>query len=133
MFFVEYVPSDGKSSSLAPTDFERAILSEQVDKIREKVRMVILSFPGDEDAVGGCLAAGRGFFHINASGSAEPCPFSPYSDMSLKDNTITEVLASPLFKALRDNKALQGAHDGGCLLWEKREYVSGLVNDSNAV
>lgn len=48
--------------------------------------MVFLSFSGDEKYVGGCLAAGRGFFHINANGEVEPCPFSPYSDVNSKES-----------------------------------------------
>jgi MoaA/NifB/PqqE/SkfB family radical SAM enzyme len=46
--------------------------------------MIIVSFRDNEAESGGYLAAGRGFFNINAEGGAEPCSFSPYSDTSLK-------------------------------------------------
>lgn len=89
--------------------------------------MVFLSFPGDEKYAGGCLAAERGFFHINANGSAEPCPFSSHSDVNLKECSLREALKSPLFRKLKDSGMLLGDHDGGCLLFEKEEVVKGLL------
>ena len=77
-FYVEYVPADGKSDALAPTDADRAFLDKRLEALREEKRMLAIAFPGDEKILGGCLAAGRGFFHINPNGDAEPCPFSPY-------------------------------------------------------
>lgn len=128
LFYVEYVPIDGKSADLAPTDIERKILEDKQNIFRtEYENMIFISFPGDEKYTGGCLAGGRGFFHINTNGSAEPCPFSPYSDTSLKDISLIEALKSPLFMKLRDNKMLLGEHTGGCLLYEKDAEVRELL------
>ena len=78
--YVEYVPVDGNTRNLALEDADRDRMNQRLDQIRtEREDMVFVSFPGDEKSSGGCLAAGRGFFHINAAGGAEPCPFSPYS------------------------------------------------------
>lgn len=128
LIFVEYVPVTKSTRNLAPTDKERLILEEKIEELRKVFdNMVFLSFPGDEKYVGGCLAAGRGFFHINANGGAEPCPFSPYSDVNLKECSLREALKSPLFKKLKDNEMLLGEHDGGCLLFEKEEDVKRLL------
>lgn len=54
---------------------------------------------GDEKSYGGCVAAGRGFFHINSHGGAEPCLFSPYSDINVRDTSLWEALKSKLFTA----------------------------------
>jgi MoaA/NifB/PqqE/SkfB family radical SAM enzyme len=89
--------------------------------------MIYISFPGDEKASGGCVAAGRGFFHINSHGGAEPCPFSPYSDVNVRTASLREALRSPLFTALRDGNVLTGDHEGGCVLYEKRELVESLL------
>ncbi|MDE7298924.1 MAG: radical SAM protein, partial [Lachnospiraceae bacterium] len=83
--------------------------------------------PGDEKSSGGCIAAGRGFFHINSHGGAEPCPFSPYSDINVRDTSLREALKSKLFIALRDGDVLVDDHVGGCVLYEKREQVEGLL------
>ena len=128
VIFVEYVPVTRDTQKLAPTDKERLILEEKISELRKEFEnMVFLSFPGDEKYAGGCLAAGRGFFHINARGSAEPCPFSPYSDVNLKECSLREALKSPLFRKLKENEMLLGEHDGGCLLFEKEENVKALL------
>ncbi len=76
VIYVEYVPADGKTHELAPTDKERDMLCARMAQLREAMsEIVFIAFPGDEFASGGCLAAGRGFFHINPYGGAEPCPF----------------------------------------------------------
>lgn len=127
LIFVEYVPVTKNTRNFAPTDKERLILEEKIEELRKVFEnIVFLSFPGDEKYSGGCLAAGRGFFHINAKGGAEPCPFSPYSDVNLKESSLREALKSQLFKKLKDNEMLTGEHDGGCLLFEKEEDVKKL-------
>ncbi|EPY2274166.1 radical SAM protein [Clostridium sporogenes] len=128
LIFVEYVPVTKSTRNLAPTDKERLILEEKIKELRKAFKnMVFLSFPGDEKYTGGCLAAGRGFFHINANGGAESCPFSPYSDINLEECSLREALKSPLFKKLKETEMLLGEHDGGCLLFEKESHVKELL------
>ena len=88
--------------------------------------MILLSFPGDEAAMGGCLASGRGFFHVNAAGGAEPCPFSPYAKQNLKKDSILEVLESDYFAALRDVAKNAEEQVGGCTLFVHRDKVQAL-------
>ncbi|HWQ30850.1 MAG TPA: radical SAM protein [Negativicutes bacterium] len=128
LIFVEYVPVTQETAQLAPTERERGILEAELQKLREKDSdTIFLSFPGDEKYSGGCLAAGRGFFHINTDGAAEPCPFSPYSDTSLKDCTLEQALNSKLFRRLDETGMLVGEHDGGCMLFQKEKEVKALI------
>ena len=128
VIFVEFVPVTEESSELAPGDAEREYLKAELNRMRqEHPEMVYVSFPGDEKSSGGCVAAGRGFFHINSHGGAEPCPFSPYSDINVKDTSLKEALNSRLFRALRENGHLLEEHAGGCVLNEKRELVESLL------
>lgn len=134
LVYVEYVPVTKATKNLAPTDKERLILEKNIEELRKSFdNMVLLSFPGDEKYADGCLAAGRGFFHINPKGNAEPCPFSPYSDINLKEFSIREALKSPLFKKLKDNEMLIGEHDGGCLLFEKEDDVKKLLRITDSL
>lgn len=129
VIFVEYVPVNEESKHLAPTDNEREFLSNAIQKCRKlKPEMIYVSFPGDEKSSGGCLAAGRGFFHINSHGGAEPCPFSPYSDLNIRDSSLKDALSSPLFTALKSGDILSDNHIGGCVLYEKREQVEKIIN-----
>ncbi len=128
VIWVEYVPVTEDTVFLAPGDAERAYMEETVDALRRHYReAVLLSFPGDELAMGGCMAAGREFFHINSCGGAEPCPFSPYSDINVKETSLKEAIASPLFRQLQEGGLLSGEHKGGCVLYEKREQVEALA------
>lgn len=126
--YVEFVPVTEGSESLAPGDAEREYLKNEITALRgEYPEMVFVSFPGDEKSSGGCIAAGRGFFHINSHGGAEPCPFSPYSDCNVRDTSLRKALQSELFHALRSGGVLADDHAGGCVLYEKREQVEALL------
>ncbi|MEA4987031.1 MAG: radical SAM protein, partial [Anaerovorax sp.] len=128
IIYVEYVPVDASTRELTPSEEEREYLSEQLYKLRKKWNdMVFLSFPGDEKASGGCLAAGRGFLHINAKGGAEPCPFSPFSDINVVATSLKEALHSPLFMKLSEENVMAADHIGGCVLFEQEEKVKKLL------
>ena len=128
VIYVEYVPVTEESRELAPGDAEREFLREEIGRLRaECPETVFLSFPGDEKSSGGCIAAGRGFFHVNSHGGAEPCPFSPYSDTNVRDSSLGEAMRSRLFASLRNGDYLLEDHAGGCILFEKREQVEALL------
>ncbi len=130
-FFVEYVPADGQSEFLAPADPERDYLERRQNLLREQYPdMIFLSFPGDERHTGGCLAAGRGFFHINPYGGAEPCPFSPFSDVSVERMGLLEALSSPLFTKLKARGLVGGEHTGGCALFEREQEVRDMCRET---
>ena len=127
VFFVDYVPADPGTEALAPGDAERDYLANRLDALRAaQDSMIYVAFPGDEQFSGGCLAAGRGFFHINPTGGAEPCPFSPVSDTNLKRVTLLEALDSPLFSRLRASELLNGHHSGACALFGKDEELAAM-------
>ncbi|ACL75499.1 radical SAM protein [Ruminiclostridium cellulolyticum] len=128
IFYVEYVPAEEGTDYLAPTEKERESLAERLTGLQSDYKDILfLSFPGDEKATGGCLAAGRGFFHINADGGAEPCPFSPQSDTNLREVCLKDALKSPLFARLDSEGLLLGEHRGGCMLFEKKAEVDALM------
>ena len=77
----------------------------------------------EEMGVSFILLAGRGFFHINSHGGAEPCPFSPYSDVNVRNTSLKEAVHSKLFRLLREKDILADDHKGGCTLFAKRELV----------
>lgn len=131
VFYIEFVPVTDEGAHLAPDDEDREKMAERIAELRRsKNDMIYISFPGDEKSSGGCLAAGRGFFHINSHGGAEPCPFSPYSDINVRDTSLKEALSSKLFTALRSSDILADDHNGGCVLNEKREQVEALLSQN---
>jgi MoaA/NifB/PqqE/SkfB family radical SAM enzyme len=128
VFFIEYVPAAPGTEQLAPDAEDRNELITAVDVLRIMFKgMLILSFPGDEKYMGGCLAGGRGFFHINPYGGAEPCPFSPYSDTNVTNSSLRDVLMSPLFAELNKSGLNGTLHNGGCALFAEHEKVAELA------
>ena len=58
----------------------------------------VMDFQNDGEFVGGCIAGGRNYFHVNSEGDAEPCVFIHYSDSNIREKSVLECLSSPLFK-----------------------------------
>lgn len=123
-FFIEYVPFDDSTEELVISEQQRINIDNALNKLREKYRGIFISFPGDEKNFGGCLAAGRGFVHINSMGSLEACPFAPYSDTNLKNLRLKEALNSPVLSEIRDLHTMIKEHKGGCALFDNRELVN---------
>ncbi len=129
VFYIEYTAIDHRSKGLELTPILREELDQRLIEIRAAYPgIVFISFPGDEMHMGGCLAGDRGFFHINPYGSAEPCPFSPYSDRNIRNVSLLDAVNSPFFARLIDAGLVGGEHDGGCALFENGAEVIALIN-----
>jgi len=126
-YYINYIPVEPgtEESQLEPAQVSE--LEARLLEYRRKMPALFIAFPHDEMALGGCLAAGRGFLHINAYGDVEPCPFSPYSDVNVRDMTFEEALRSPLLREIRDSGVVLDETDGQCALWKRREWVARLA------
>jgi MoaA/NifB/PqqE/SkfB family radical SAM enzyme len=127
-FFVEYTPIREGTEDWLLTDEQRTNLMKARDSFRSKFPALFIAVPGDEEDIGGCLSAGRGFVHVSAEGNVEPCPFAPYSDTNLRDSSLKEALQSEFLKTIRNNHDQLEETGGGCALWIKREWVRSLVH-----
>ncbi|MHB8104501.1 MAG: radical SAM protein, partial [Dehalococcoidales bacterium] len=126
-FFVEYTPVDEGTEDWVITDEQRVELLKIRDNLRSSYSALFIAVPGDEDEIGGCLSAGRGFIHVNAQGDVEPCPFVPYSDTSLMQTSLKDALKSDFLKAIRDKHQHLTETQGGCALWIERNWVRSLL------
>jgi MoaA/NifB/PqqE/SkfB family radical SAM enzyme len=126
-FFVEYTPVSKETEAWLLTGDQREQLLRVRDSLRSRYPALFIAIPGDENEIGGCLSAGRGFIHVNAAGDVEPCPFAPYSDTNLRDMSLKEALQSPFLKEIRDNHARLSEVQGGCALWAERNWVQSLL------
>ncbi len=128
IFYIEYIPCAENTGHLVLTAQQRTLLTQRLMLLRKNMGILFIAFPGDEDRFGGCLAAGRGFIHVTSNGRVEPCPFSPYSDVTWSEKvSLRETLKSPLLKAIRENHGRLSEHQGGCALWENREWVEATM------
>jgi MoaA/NifB/PqqE/SkfB family radical SAM enzyme len=127
-FFIDYVPVEGGTETLVLTPQHRDREKGRIASLRERFDALFVAFPGGEEEFGGCLAAGRGFAHVSPEGRLEPCPFSPFSDVSLRDTPLADALRSPLLRTIRENADRLDESAGGCALWENRDWVASLLS-----
>jgi MoaA/NifB/PqqE/SkfB family radical SAM enzyme len=121
-YFVGYVPSarDGQPE-LVPEPQAQADFRQRVKLFQNQKRIILVQMPEDEYEISGmCMAAGRGFVHVNALGQVEPCPFAHWASDSIRDHSLKAVLAAPWLAALRERKDLLGPTRLGCALFEHR-------------
>ena len=124
--FLEYTPTQEGTENWVLTDEQRSQVRTIIRNYRSRYRSLFIAVPWDEDDVGGCLSAGRGFVHINAMGDLEPCPFAPFSDTNVRDNSLKDALQSKLCEKIRQIPELSREKGGGCVLWKERELVQSL-------
>ena len=107
MYF-HYMPVGNDASvELLPTPEQRIYMKDRIRQIRSLTTgqgLFTFDFQNDGEFVGGCIAGGRNYFHINANGDAEPCVFIHYSGANIRTNTLFEILNQPLFMAYRKNQ-----------------------------
>ncbi len=128
-FFLEYTPIKEGTEDWLLTDKQRTDLITRRDAFRTQFPALFIAVPGDEEEIGGCLSAGRGFVHISAEGNVEPCPFAPYSDVSLLNVSLKEALQSEFLKRIRQSDKHLNETGGGCALWVEREWVKSLLHE----
>lgn len=122
-FFVDYVPIQPETANLVLTPEQKRRESIWMKELSDHISGLFVSLPGDEAQYGGCLAGGRGFIHVNPRGELEACPFAPYSDTDLSHLSLKEALSSELLKVIRQNANQLTESQGGCTLWENRQWV----------
>lgn len=129
-FFMEYTPIREGTEEWVITEEQRRDMRALVTELRRGFPAVFIAVPWDEEQTGGCLAAGRGFVHISATGDLEPCPFAPYSDTNLRQLSLEEGLRSPFLEAMRTRHEQFQETEGGCSLWKRREQVRALLEQT---
>jgi len=131
-FLVEYVPQSESDRHLCLSEEQKEELQCRLETLRSQVPALFVSLPGDEAQYGGCLAAGRGFVHVSADGSLEPCPFAPYSDFNIRNRSLKEALKSKFLGRIRESHDLLTEAKGGCTLWENRNWIQTQLDNTLA-
>lgn len=135
-FYFHYMPVGANAvPSLMPTIDQREKMIQKIRSIRTEdndIQFFPMDFQNDGEYVGGCIAGGRNYFHINAQGDAEPCVFIHFSDSNIKDKSILEMLQSPLFKAYHEGQPFNRNHLRPCPMLENPQYLREMVKKTGA-
>lgn len=134
--YFHYMPVGNDADvSLLPTVNQRKYMYTRVREIRNMSQgkgLFTMDFQNDGEFVGGCIAGGRNYFHINANGDAVPCVFIHYSGANIRQNTLLECLKQPLFMAYRDNQPFNDNHLRPCPMLENPEILQRIVTETGA-
>lgn len=132
-WYFTYMPL-GKDAvmELLSTPEQREYMYHRVREIRKSRPIFVLDFWNDGEYVEGCIAGGKNYFHINASGDVEPCAFIHYSNVNIKETDLLSALQSPLFKQYAINQPFNHNHLRPCPLLDNPEKLKQMVYSSNA-
>ncbi len=104
-WFFHYMPVGNEAvTDLLPNPEQRELMYRKVREYRSTKPIFTIDFQNDGEYVGGCIAGGRNYLHINANGDVEPCAFIHYSDSNIREKTLLEAFQSPLFMAYHNNQ-----------------------------
>ncbi|MGM9630182.1 radical SAM protein [Butyricicoccus sp.] len=117
---------------LMATAEQRKFMYERIHEFRKTKALFTMDFWNDGDAVGGCIAGGRGYMHINANGDVEPCAFIHYSDSNIREKTLLEAYQSPLFMAYRKGQPFNENMLRPCPVLDNPGRLTELVEESGA-
>ena len=86
VWYFHYMPVGNDAvTGLLPTAAQREYMYHRIREIRSTKPMFAMDFQNDGEYIGGCIAGGRRYFHINANGDADPCVFIHYSDSNIRE------------------------------------------------
>ena len=111
---------------------QREFMYHKIRQYRKTKPIFTMDFWNDGEFVGGCIAGGRSYLHINANGDVEPCAFIHYSDANIKEKSLIEALKSPLFMQYHDNQPFNENHLCPCPLLDNPHRLSDMVVKSGA-
>ncbi len=135
-FYFHYMPVGNNAvPELMPTVEQRRKMIDRIREVRSDksdIEFYPMDFQNDGEYVGGCIAGGRNYFHINSNGDAEPCVFIHYSDSNIREKSILEILQSPLFMAYHDGQPFNRNHLRPCPMLENPKLLRQMVEKTGA-
>ncbi|MEA4933003.1 MAG: radical SAM protein, partial [Lawsonibacter sp.] len=132
-WFFTYMPvGKGAPVDLMATAEQRAFMYHRVREFRKTKPLFTMDFWNDGEYVGGCIAGGRNYLHINANGDVEPCAFIHYSNTNIHQKALLDALRSPLFQAYRQEQPFHKNMLRPCPLLDNPGALSRMVEHAGA-
>lgn len=133
VWLFHYMPVGNKAATqLLPTPQQRREVYDKIREYRSSKPIFSMDFQNDAEYVGGCIAGGRRYLHINAKGDVEPCVFIHYSNVNIRNCTLLEALKSPIFMAYHDGQPFNENMLRPCPMLENPEKLRAMVKETKA-
>ncbi len=135
-WYFHYMPiGDGANVDLMLNAEQRKYMVRRVREIRSLTggkQIFCIDFQNDGEYIGGCIAGGRQYAHINPAGDVEPCVFIHYSNANIHEKSLLECLRQPLFKEYHKGQPFNENHLLPCPMLENPEKLGEMVARSGA-
>lgn len=129
IWYFHYMPVGNDAvPQLMPTPAQRRGVYERIRRYRAENPLFAMDFQNDAEYVGGCIAGGRRYLHINANGDINPCTFVHYSDSNIREKTLLDALRSPMLMAYHDRQPFDENMLRPCPMLENPEELYAMVN-----
>lgn len=133
VWYFHYMPVGNDASvELMPNPEQRELVYRRIREQRARKPLFAMDFQNDAEFVGGCIAGGKNYLHINANGDLDPCVFIHYSDSNIREKTILEALRSPLFMGYHDGHPFNDNMLRPCPMLENPELLREMVKKTGA-
>ncbi len=133
IWYFHYMPVGNDAvPELLPNPEQREAVYRRVRQLRDTKPLFAMDFQNDAEFVGGCIAGGRRYLHINANGDVDPCVFIHYSNANIRECTLLEALKSPIFMAYHDNQPFNDNMLRPCPMLENPEFLRKMVEETGA-
>lgn len=133
VWYFHYMPVGNDAvPELLPTCEQRKYMYHQIRHIRASRPIFAMDFQNDGQYVGGCIAGGRRYLHINANGDCDPCVFIHYSNVNIRETSLLDALQSPVFKAYHDGQPFNDNHLRPCPMLENPNKLREIIKVSGA-
>ena len=135
-WYFNYMPVGHTADpALIPSPEQRKTMYFWLRKMRRSETgkpLMVIDFQDDGEYVGGCIAGGRNYFHVNSAGDIEPCVFIHFSDANIRTHTLLEALKSPLFMAYRRGQPFNDNHLRPCPMLENPNALRAIIRETGA-
>jgi len=132
-WFFHYLPvGNDAAPELLPSPEQREVMYHKIREYRSTKPIFTIDFQNDGEFVGGCIAGGRSYLHINANGDIEPCAFIHYADSNIREHTLLEAYKRPLFMAYKEGQPFNNNLLRPCPMLENPECLRDMVKRSGA-
>ena len=132
-WYFHYMPvGNDAAPQLMPTPEQREAMYARIRAYRKTKPLFVIDFQNDGEYVGGCIAGGRRYLHINANGDVDPCVFVHYSDSNIREKSLLDCLRSPMFMAYHDGQPFNENHLKPCPMLENPERLREMVAHTGA-
>lgn len=135
-WYFHYMPiGSGADKELLLTPEQRETVYRRIRENRNSKTgkpIFTVDFQNDGEFVGGCIAGGRNYFHVNSEGDVEPCVFIHYSDSNIREMSVLECLKAPLFKEYYKGQPFNDNMLRPCPMLENPDALRKLIDKTKA-